>query len=187
MSLPLPKPVWVLRLTQPQKPAKKQNTTLPDPPNYTPPTSSLSKPRSSKSNAPTTAVTKGPTPEETDTLKVKKAWELALGPAKQLPMNAIGMYMTGNSLQVFSIFMVFTLFKGPITAVFGLQSAFERFETDGNRDRLLLAKITYVLCNCMVLALGIWKVNAMGLLPTTTSDWLLWETSRVPLERAVLG
>jgi hypothetical protein len=25
-----------------------------------------------------------------DTLKLKKAWELAIAPAKQLPMNAIG-------------------------------------------------------------------------------------------------
>lgn len=49
-----------------------------------------------------------------DQLKLKKAWEVALAPAKQLPMNAFGMYMTGNTLQIFSIFMVFTLFKAPI-------------------------------------------------------------------------
>lgn len=29
-----------------------------------------------------------------DTLKVKKAWEIALAPAKQLPMNLIGMLKT---------------------------------------------------------------------------------------------
>lgn len=34
---------------------------------------------------------KTPTTEETDSLKLKKAWELAIAPAKQLPMNAIGM------------------------------------------------------------------------------------------------
>lgn len=33
---------------------------------------------------------KPPTTEETDSLKLKKAWELAIAPAKQLPMNAIG-------------------------------------------------------------------------------------------------
>jgi hypothetical protein len=177
-------PEWVLRLTQPTK-QTKQNPSIPNPPNYTPSTSTAITSKSRKSAQ--TAVTKAPTSEETDTLKVKKAWELALGPAKQLPMNAIGMYMTGNSLQVFSIMMVFMLFKGPIVAVLSIQSAFERFETDGNRDRLLLAKLAYVACNLGVLALGIWKVNAMGLLPTTTSDWLLWEGARVPLERAVMG
>jgi hypothetical protein len=52
---------------------------------------------------------KPPTTEETQTLKIKKAWEIALGPAKQLPMQAIMGYMSGNSLQIFSIMMVFML------------------------------------------------------------------------------
>jgi len=176
-------PEWVLRLTNPSNPNRSKSTTFPDPPGFTATTTSKSR---SKAN-PSSPVTKAPTPEETDTLKVKKAWELAIGPAKQLPMNAIGMYMTGNSLQIFSIMMVFMLFKGPITAIFGLNSVFERFETEGTRDRLLLAKAAYVLTNGMLLALGVWKVNQMGLLPTTRSDWLLWEMARVPVERAVLG
>ena len=49
-----------------------------------------------------------------DTLKLKKAWEVALGPAKQLPMQAIMGYMSGNSLQIFSIMMVFMLYVKPI-------------------------------------------------------------------------
>jgi hypothetical protein len=182
-------PEWVLRLTNPSQ-AVVKSSTVPDPPGYTSPTvySQSSKSRDKNAKTAVTATpSKTPTPEETDTLKVKKAWELALGPAKQLPMNAVGMYMTGNSLQIFSITMVFMLFKGPIQAVLGLQQAFERFETPGNRDRLLLAKAVYVLTNCSLLALGIWKVNGMGLLPTTSSDWLLWENTRIPLERAFLA
>jgi len=80
--------------------------------------------------------------------------------------------------------MVFMLFKTPITAIIGLNTAFGRFESGGNRDKILLAKIAYVLTNCGLLALGIWKVNAMGLLPTTRSDWLAWESARIPLEIA---
>ena len=72
------------------------------------------------------------TPEETDTLKLKKSWELALAPAKQLPMNAIMMYMSGNSLQIFSIMMVWMLFMNPLKGLLGINAAFERFETDGN-------------------------------------------------------
>ncbi|EMC93513.1 hypothetical protein BAUCODRAFT_37198 [Baudoinia panamericana UAMH 10762] len=119
-----------------------------------------------------------------DTLKLKKAWELAIAPAKQLPMNAIGMYMTGNSLQIFSIMMVFMLFKGPIEAVFRINSTFSRLETEGNRQQMVLVKLAFVGCNLLALALGVWKVNGMGLLPTTRSDWLAWETAREPLERA---
>jgi ER membrane protein complex subunit 4 len=183
MSSTLPTPEWVLRLQNPPKINKSKTPSVPDPPGFTPTTASKAR---SKTNT-SSSSTKAPTPEETDTLKVKKAWELALGPAKQLPMNAIGMYMTGNSLQVFSIMMVFMLFKGPITAILGLNNAFQRFETEGTRDRLLLAKAVYVLTNCLVLALGVWKINQMGLLPTTRSDWLLWETARMPTETAVMG
>ena len=100
-----------------------------------------------------------------DTLKLKKAWEIAIAPAKQLPMNAFGMYMSGNSLQIFSIMMVFMLFKGPITALINMQAVFSRFETEGTQQRLLLVKLVYIGTNLLALALGIWKVNGMGLLP----------------------
>jgi hypothetical protein len=95
------------------------------------------------------------------------------------------MYMTGNTLQIFSIFMVFTLFKTPVLAVLALQRTFAPFETPGTSSRLLLAKALYVLTNMLGLALGIWKVNQMGLLPTTRSDWLAWEGERTWSERAV--
>lgn len=49
---------------------------------------------------------------------------------------------------------------------------------------MLGVKAIYVLMNFLLLGLGIWKVNAMGLLPTTRSDWLAWEYERTPLERA---
>lgn len=116
---------------------------------------------------------KPPTPEEMDTLKMKKAWEVAIAPAKQLPMNAIGMYMTGNSLQIFSIFMVLMLFKTPFTALVNIQSAFQRFESEGTKDKLLLVKLVYIATNLLAVGLGVWKVGKMGLLPyvqTTRSN-----------------
>lgn len=76
-----------------------------------------------------------------------------------------GMYMTGNSLQVFSIMMVFMLFKTPITQVLATQATFSRFETEGTKPKMLLVKLVYILCNALSLALGIYKVNQMGLLP----------------------
>ena len=107
-----------------------------------------------------------------DTLKLKKAWEVALAPAKQLPMNAIGMYMTGNSLQIFSIMMVFMLFKGPITALLNINSAFSRFESESKKQELLLVKLAFIATNCLALGLGVWKVNGMGLLPSVSSTRL---------------
>ena len=95
------------------------------------------------------------------------------------------MYMTGNTLQIFSIFMVFTLFKTPLIAALNLQKTFAPYETPGNSARLIMVKIVYLLTNALMLGLGIWKVNGMGLLPTTRSDWLAWEAERTWSERAV--
>ena len=100
-----------------------------------------------------------------DTLKLKKAWELALAPAKSLPMNAVMMYMSGNSLQIFSIMMVFMLFKTPLQALLQTGPLFARFETEGTRARLLLVRATYVAMNLLALSFGLWKVNSMGLFP----------------------
>jgi len=97
---------------------------------------------------------------------------------------SIGMYMTGNSLQIFSIFMVFTLFKTPLTAIVNIQQQFQRYETDGTKEKMLGIKVVYVLVNLAMVALGLYKVNAMGLLPNTRSDWLAWESERTALERA---
>jgi ER membrane protein complex subunit 4 len=100
-----------------------------------------------------------------DTLKLKKAWEVALGPVKGLPMTAIMMYMSGNSLQIFSIMMVFMAFKNPIMGLMAVNQAFERFQTESNRGKIAQVKLAYVAMQLLALALGIWKVNAMGLLP----------------------
>lgn len=108
---------------------------------------------------------KPPTTEEMETLKMKKAWEVALAPVKALPMTAIMMYMSGNSLQIFSIMMVFMAFKNPIMGLIGTNQAFEKFQTDGNAGQILQTKFVYVVMQLVSLGVGVWKVHTMGLLP----------------------
>ena len=50
-------------------------------------------------------------------LKIKKAWDLALAPAKSIPMNGFMMYMSGNSIQIFSIMITVMLFWNSLNAV----------------------------------------------------------------------
>ena len=80
-------------------------------------------------------------------------------------MNAIMMYMSGNTLQIFSIMMVFMLFKNPVQALTQTKTVFTRFESEGTKGKLFLIKVVYVLTNLLALGLGLWKVNGMGLLP----------------------
>ena len=100
-----------------------------------------------------------------DTLKLKKAWEVALAPVKSLPMTAIMMYMSGNSLQIFSIMMVFMAFKNPAMGLMNTNQAFEKFHSESNAPQMLQVKFVYVVCQLVALAVGVWKINQMGLLP----------------------
>lgn len=84
---PPPPPQWVLDLNSTPS-ARQKPASIPDPPGFTAPNSTTRKGNKSGASAP--PARKPPTTEETDTLKLKKAWEIAIAPAKQLPMNAIG-------------------------------------------------------------------------------------------------
>ncbi|KAJ5176095.1 ER membrane protein complex subunit 4 [Penicillium canariense] len=174
---PPPPPQWVVAMNSPLPRPTKAASSIPDPPGFS--SSRGGKQRQQQQQQPTAKKA-----EDTDALKMKKAWEIAIAPSKSLPMNGIMMYMSGNSLQVFSIMMVFMLFKGPIQGLINTNAAFAKYETPSTRGRLVAVKLVYVLMQFLLLALGIWKVNAMGLLPTTRSDWLAWESERQPLERA---
>lgn len=80
-------------------------------------------------------------------------------------MNAIGMYMTGNSLQIFSIMMVFMLFKTPLTAIMNVQNTFSKLESERTKDQFIMVKLCFIACNLLAVGLGVWKVDKMGLLP----------------------
>lgn len=56
-------------------------------------------------------------------LIVKKSWDIALAPLKQIPMNLFIMYMAGNSISIFPIMMVGMLFLGPIKAIFNFNNS----------------------------------------------------------------
>ncbi|ELQ41712.1 hypothetical protein OOU_Y34scaffold00255g10 [Pyricularia oryzae Y34] len=176
-------PRWVAELQSPMPPRTKSGNVA-DPPGFPSQSGGNSKKRDAAIKDGSKPATMQ-TPEEVDTLKVKKAWEVALAPIKSLPMTFFMMYMSGNSLQIFTIMTVFMAFKNPIVGILGTAQAFERFETESNRAQMLQVKLAYVVMQIAALGLALWKVNAMGLLPTTRSDWLAWEAQREPLEYAL--
>jgi len=125
------------------------------------------------------------------TLKARRAWDVAMGPAKTIPMNAIMIYMSGNGVQIFSVMITAMLFWQPLKAIVTLNQTFERFEPTGAAKNhpeasLLTAKATFLALQLVTIALGIYKVNAMGLLPTTTSDWLAFMPPKQILEYSAI-
>ncbi|KAH7106240.1 endoplasmic reticulum protein [Auriculariales sp. MPI-PUGE-AT-0066] len=119
-------------------------------------------------------------------LKERRAWDVAIGPAKQLPMQAFMLYMSGSSLQVFSIGTLVMLLFGPFTNVGKINSTFAPYlPTDADKQRqatFILQKLVFVACNLLTLALGLWKCWQVGLLPRGTGDWIAFETRGSPPE-----
>jgi len=101
-------------------------------------------------------------------LIVKKSWDIALGPLKQVPMNLFIMYMAGNSISIFPIMMVGMLFLRPVKALLSIQTTFKMIEG----SHAIGQKLVYLLGNLACLALALYKCQSMGLLPTHSSDWL---------------
>ena len=46
-------------------------------------------------------------------MKDKRAWDLAISPAKSLPMQAFMLYMSGGGVQIFSMGIVVMLLLSP--------------------------------------------------------------------------
>ncbi|KAF8839885.1 DUF1077-domain-containing protein [Paxillus ammoniavirescens] len=123
-------------------------------------------------------------------LKEKRAWDLAISPAKSLPMQAFMLYMSGGGVQIFSMGIVLMLLLTPFKNILGINAAFAPFApTSSNAnslETLPLQKLAYVACNLLTLAVGLWKCRSMGLLPTGTGDWLAFETRGLSPEISLL-
>lgn len=119
-----------------------------------------------------TPVTK-PLPKALNKLKIKRAWDLAVEPAKSIPMNLIVNYMTGSSLQMISIMMTLMLLWNPLKAIFTVDP-FLGLRTAENSADLRLPRLVFIICHLANAAIGVYKLNSMGLIPNKEADWLSW-------------
>jgi hypothetical protein len=71
-------------------------------------------------------------------------------------------------------------FFGSVAGLSLVNTAFAQFAPSNTNAKslgnLILQKLVYVACNCLILAVGLWKCKSMGLLPTGTGDWLAFES-----------
>mmetsp|Transcript_14642 Transcript_14642/g.35661 ORF Transcript_14642/g.35661 Transcript_14642/m.35661 type:complete len:181 (-) Transcript_14642:2186-2728(-) len=112
----------------------------------------------------------------------QKAMAIAMKPGQQVAMSAFMMYMSGNNLNIFSISTTSSAIFGPLASVFNLDKTFANLDVDTS-----MAKLVYVGLNLAWLAVGLYKMSSMRLLPTTSADFadrIYWkemmETSSIP-------
>jgi hypothetical protein len=111
------------------------------------------------------------------------AMSIAGSPVQQIAMNAFMMYMSGSQLNMFSITIMSSAILSPLTALFHIQPTFAALQAID----LQIPKLVFVGLNLVWLALGLYKMAGMRLLPTTSADWawkLNWkdmmETTSIP-------
>lgn len=97
-------------------------------------------------------------------------------------MNAFMLYMSGKNLNIFSISTTSTAVLTPLASLFKLESIFGNLECDTQ-----VPKLIFVGLNLVWLAIGLYKMSSMRLLPTMAADWtdsIVWkdmfETSSIP-------
>lgn len=113
--------------------------------------------------------------DDMNQLKFKKAWEIATAPAKSLPMNLIMSYMTGNSLQIIPLTMTLMLLWNPLKAIFGQTNLlFTDLQTKDNGQQIFMLKLVFIACQLANMAIGVYKLYVMGLIPHADADWLGW-------------
>ncbi|XP_043275608.1 ER membrane protein complex subunit 4 isoform X2 [Venturia canescens] len=143
----------------------KQDKEIPSPPGYTPSAALLQNTEMQRDN-------------DSNHLIIKKSWDLALGPLKQVPMNLFIMFMAGNSISIFPIMMVGMLITRPVKALFSLQQTFKVIEG----THVFGQKFVFFLGQLVNIALALYKCQSMGLLPTHASDWLAFVEPQARIE-----
>ncbi|KAN0035587.1 hypothetical protein ACTA71_004869 [Dictyostelium dimigraforme] len=112
-------------------------------------------------------------------LKVKKGWELAKSPAKNIFMTGFFLWMIGNGINIFTMPVIIYAVINPVKAIFQTNTMFSRFN-DCKGD-IIQMKLTFVVIQLVLLSVTLYKCSSMGLLPITPSDWI----SSLPIKKAI--
>lgn len=101
---------------------------------------------------------------------------IAKAPLGTVLNNLMMVYMAPNGLSIITLGMLSMVLKGLINDLMSMNT---KFEIDGNDQidyyDLVMIKMVYCIGLLANLAICLWKLNSMGLLPTHSSDWVHWE------------
>jgi hypothetical protein len=107
--------------------------------------------------------------------KQRQVMAMAWSPGKGLLTTAFMLYMSGTSIQLFSIMTTGMALVNPIKAMAGTQEMFKEFKGEDGVDARI-PKLIFVGIQLVALGVAIYQCSRMGLLPVTSADW----TSFIP-------
>ena len=112
-----------------------------------------------------------PTPSsERKKIMAARAWSLAISPAQNAFMLFIMFFFIGGGANIYTFIMIYQVIKGPLGNLAALGERFREFEKDV--AELGFYKVVFALINLAVLGFILYKINGMGLLPLSPSDYI---------------
>mmetsp|Transcript_3037 Transcript_3037/g.4084 ORF Transcript_3037/g.4084 Transcript_3037/m.4084 type:complete len:193 (-) Transcript_3037:47-625(-) len=137
------------------------------------------------------------TQAKTDQLTLKRknmAMSIAMKPGQSILMNAFMMYMSGKQLNMWTITTTSGAVMSPLAGILALEKTFAHLATpDSKENYLQMPKLIFIALNLAWLALGLYKMSTMRLLPTTSADWThriewkdMMETTSIPPDSMIL-
>merc|ERR1711920_483507 len=100
----------------------------------------------------------------------KKAWEVAIGPIQSVGMNLFMLWMSGSSPGIFNVMILGYCFTSIIGQFSRVSTAFVSFKTIDTT----LQKLAYLALCSVSLAYLLYHTSGMGLLPTSSGDWIAY-------------
>jgi ER membrane protein complex subunit 4 len=105
---------------------------------------------------------------------------IAWAPGKSLFTTAIMLYMSGTSIQLFSIMTTGMALVNPLRGLASTEAAFADFKGEEGLDTRL-PKLLYIAMQLLSLGIALYQCSRMGLLPVTSADW----TSFIPVKNII--
>lgn len=116
---------------------------------------------------------KKPAPQSGLAAAYNMSWSVAFAPVRSLFTSAFALFMTGSSVQFFSVATTVTVLFMHVQAVFSVAEAFRPVVRAGLSVRMLIPQaLVHITLASVGVAMGLYKAHLLGFLPTTQSDWV---------------
>jgi ER membrane protein complex subunit 4 len=103
--------------------------------------------------------------------KNKHCMNLAIGPGKSLLQTAFMLWMSGSSIQIFSIYTTGNALINPLKGIGNMSQVFGKFDKEEGVDTRL-PKLVFVALQLLSVGVALYKCAMMSLLPLTSADWV---------------
>merc|ERR1740120_69017 len=116
------------------------------------------------------AAAKGKSKTSNQELLEKKAWEVAIAPIQSVGMNLFMLWMSGSSPGIFNVMILGYCFTSIVGQFSKVNTVFQGFKTIDTT----LQKLAYLALCTVSLAYLLYHSSGMGLLPTSSGDWIAY-------------